>query len=111
MKLGLLGTLKLLIRALGVFASHQAAIANELKILNKHIERIYPPAKETSAPQAEDPLLGDDPYTLAMAADAEMTLRHELGRDATSEEILARMRIWNERRDPMPARQKILDVL
>ena len=62
MKLGMLGTLKLLIRALGVFASHQAAIANEFKILNKHIERIYPPATVPLSPAAEEPFLGDDPY-------------------------------------------------
>lgn len=109
MKLGLLGTLKLLIRALGVFASHQAAIANELKILNNHIARIYPVQKAT-APQVDEPLLGDDPHTLAMAADAEQTLRNELGREPSVEEIVARMDVWRERRDPIASRRDMVDA-
>ena len=101
--LGLLGTLKLLIRALGVYASHQAAIANELKILNRHIARIWPEVHERPAP-AEEPLLSDDPYTIAMAEDAAVTLQHELGRAPSSEEVVERMRVWKERRDPVAGR-------
>jgi hypothetical protein len=110
-KLGILGTFKLLIRALGIYASHQAAIANELRILNAHIARIYPIEKPTHVPTVVDePMLGDDPYTLAMAADAEMTLRQELGREPSVEEILARMKVWQNRRDPMQGRRDLVDA-
>jgi hypothetical protein len=108
-KLGILGTFKLLIRALGIYASHQAAIANELRILNAHIARIWP-VEKPAAPQADEPMLGDDPYTLSMAADAEATLRQELGREPSTEEILARMTVWQNRRDPMQGRRDLVDA-
>ncbi len=102
-RLGLFGLLRLLIRAIATYAGHQAAIATELKILNKHIERIWPPAKQ-GLPVTEEPLLGDDYYTLALAADAESVLQQELGRAPSTEEILERMKVWQERRDPLVSR-------
>lgn len=108
-KLGILGLMKLLIRVIGTYALYQAEIVAELKVLNRHIERIYPPTK-TTAPPADEPLLGDDPYTLSMAEDANLALRHELGREPSSEEILERMKVWRERRDPIAPRRDLIDA-
>jgi len=46
---------------------------------------------------APEPLLTDDPYTLAMAEDATQVLRSELGREASVDEILERIKVWQER--------------
>lgn len=83
--------------------SKQQQIVIELRRLNENIERIYPkPVAEPPPP--DDVTLGDDPYTLSMAEDARNALRDELQRDPTPDEILERVRIWTDRRDPIRGR-------
>jgi hypothetical protein len=102
--------LRLLIKAISRYATNQEIIGEQLKILNGHIERIYPPpAILGKGVTAEEPMLGDDPEFLSLAADAENTLYLELGRAPTVEEIMARARIYQERRDPLPARRALID--
>lgn len=98
-KLGLVGLLRLLIRALQAHAAQHGRVADQLQILNGHVSRIWPaaPVPAPLGPELPDAEV-DDFYSLVLANDAELQLRLELGRDPSVDEVSARLAAWRDRR-------------
>ena len=109
-RLGIFGLLRLLVKALQLHAAQQARIADQLAILNRHVARIWPVAPDLRPDTPPVPDLGfpDDDYTLSNAEDARAQLAQELLREPSTEEILERMQLWRERRQPELTRDQSL---
>lgn len=98
MRLPAFGLLKLLVRAISTHAAHQAAIAAELRILNAHISRIWPPVPAAPAKPAAEPDLGNPEFDFGDIEATRDILQFEMGgRPPTDEQVIERLRVLADR--------------